>query len=164
MRVFIDMDGTLNKWRNAKTQEELYVKGFFKKAKPHNNVIEAAKMLIRNGYEVFILSAVLDDCAHAVDEKNHWIDKYLPEIDLDHRLYPKCSESKVEFVRNAVGLNKDDVLLDDKTENLLEWAEHAASVKLMNGVNGTKGRWKGIKVAESDYPIVIAGMVVASTC
>lgn len=40
------------------------------------------------------------------------------------------------------GIQKSDVLLDNYTVNLQQWTLYGRALKLMNGINGTKGVWK----------------------
>lgn len=45
--LFIDMDGTLCEWKQASTNEDLYVPGYFRDLKPHRYVLNAIKILMR---------------------------------------------------------------------------------------------------------------------
>ena len=85
------------------------------------------------------MSAVLTDSKYALAEKNRWIDKYLPEIDAQHRIFPPCGADKKEFIEGGVG--PKDFLLDDYSVNLNSWEPPARGIKIMNGINGTKGTW-----------------------
>lgn len=141
-RIFVDMDGTLAEFRTVDTLEKLYEKNYFLSLNPHYNVVDAVKLLNADPqYEVFILSAVLTDSKYALDEKNAWLDKYLPEIDKEHRVFPPCGESKKDYIPG--GIRESDCLLDDYTKNLLEWEPPAHGVKFINGINHTHKTWKG---------------------
>ena len=149
-RLFVDMDGTLAVFRPVDTLEKLYEKDYFANLEPQMNVIDGIRHIIRNNpnIEVFVLSAVLSDSPYAVPEKNEWLDKYLPEVDAEHRLYPACGESKKEFLKGSYGgVRSDDFLLDDYSKNLHEWEPPAKGIKVMNGINGKNGTWTKDKVS-----------------
>lgn len=141
-RLFVDMDGTIAEWQAGKTIEDLYKKGYFFELKPYQNVLKAVKRICEYGaVEVFILSAVLQDSKYALNDKQKWLDQHLPEIDRYHRLYISTNMQKCEAVPG--GIMRRDVLLDDYTYNLNAWSQYAPAIKVLNGVNGTKGTWKG---------------------
>jgi len=136
------MDGTLAEFKNVETLEILYEKDYFFNLKPQINVVEAVKDIIKKGeVEVFILSAVLSDSKYALDEKNKWLDKFIPEIDKEHRIFPPCGADKKDYLPN--GIRKDDYLLDDYTHNLILWSPPAEGIKLLNDINHTRGTWQG---------------------
>lgn len=141
-RLFVDMDGTLAEFRNVDTLETLYEQGYFKNLMPQNNVVEAIKEIMKkNEVEVFILSAVLSDSKYALDEKNEWLNNFLPEIDKGHRIFPPCGEDKKNYIPE--GIRANDFLLDDYTHNLMLWSPPAEGIKILNGINHTKGTWQG---------------------
>lgn len=149
-RLFVDMDGTLAVFNPVDTLEKLYEKGYFFNLKPQMNVIDGIRYIIRNNpeIEVFILSAVLSDSIYAIPEKNAWLDKYLPEVDVKHRLYPKCEENKKEFLEHEQGgIDPNDFLLDDYSKNLHSWDPPAKGIKVMNGINGKNGTWIKDKIS-----------------
>lgn len=143
IRYFVDMDGTLAVYPSKK-EAWWEVKGIFKFLTPQDKVIKAVKRLIENGHEVFILSAYNPNFAFALDEKNHWLDEYLPEVNQEHRIYTKVGESKVAAVPG--GLKATDVLLDDYNKNLETWHNAGGQgVKLLNGLNN-RNTWSGTSV------------------
>ena len=141
-RLFLDMDGTLAEWRAAAQFEDLYQKDYFFSLAPHQEVVDAVKLLQEQmpELELFVLSAVLPDSEYAIPEKNAWLDKYCPFIAQKNRVFVHNGKSKRDSVPNGAGAL--DFLLDDYTKNLNEWGPSPA-IKLLNGVNGTKGTWKG---------------------
>lgn len=68
------------------------------------NVVDSIRSIVtdHSEIEVYILSAVLSDSPYAVTEKNAWLDQYLPEIDISHRLYPHCGTDKKEFLEKSL--------------------------------------------------------------
>jgi len=141
-RFFVDMDGTLAVFKPVDTLETLYEEGYFLNLQPHENVVDMVKEFITNhpDVEVFIMSAVLSDSEYALKEKNEWLDNYLPEIDAMHRVFPPCGVDKKEYVPG--GIRPTDFLLDDYTKNLTLWQPPAKGIKLLNGINHTRGTWQ----------------------
>ena len=160
-RLLIDMDGTLAKFQQVDTLETLYEKGYFENLEPITNVVEAVKYLIENHpeIEVFIMSAVLSDSKYAWEEKNLWLDRYLPEIDVEHRIFPACGENKLDYVPD--GIRENDVLLDDYTKNLTLWEPPAKGIKLLNGINHTNGTWRGNMLRYDKTPEELARDIVS---
>ncbi len=142
-RLFVDMDGTLAEFKTVDHLEALYEQGYFLNLKPHENVIDAVREIIVNHpeTEVFIMSSVLSDSHYALEEKNAWLDQYLSEVDREHRIFPPCGENKLDYVPD--GIRMTDHLLDDYTQNLVLWEPPAKGIKLLNGINHTKGIWSG---------------------
>ncbi len=139
-RIFFDMDGTLTVFKVANSIEELLQPRYFRDLAPHPEVVRAAQILIASkDIEVYTLSAYMPESKYAVDEKNAWLDEHAPEVPADHRIFCPCGEDKSQYVPG--GIQDTDILLDDYTFNLLNWK--GAAVKLMNGINGTKGTWTG---------------------
>lgn len=140
-RLFVDMDGTLAVFKPVDEMETLYEEGYFLNLTPQENVVEAIREIVTKHpeIEVNILSAYLTDSKYALQEKNKWLDKYLPEIDKDHRIFVPCGTDKKEGIRE--GIRSNDFLLDDYTKNLNEWQPPARGIKLLNGINHTRGTW-----------------------
>lgn len=155
-RLFVDMDGTLAVFTPVDELETLYQPGYFRNLKPIDNVVEAIKHIIRNNpeIEVNILSAYLAGNPYAVVEKNQWLDRFLPEIDADHRVFSLCGCDKKDFI--AGGVKKSDCLLDDYTHNLRLWQPPARGIKLLNGINHTRGTWEHDRVRYDKEPAEIA--------
>lgn len=157
-RLFVDMDGTLAEFKPVDTLETLYEKDYFLNLKPNENVLGAIKQLIaQNDIDVYILSAYLSDSHYALDEKNAWLDKYLPELPQEKRLFVPCGTDKSVVVPGHI--KHDDYLLDDYTKNLSEWEPPARGIKLINGINHTNGTWQGDKIQFTHSPEEISNMI-----
>lgn len=93
--------------------------------------------------EIFILSATVNSCS--LDEKQKWLDRYLPNIDKEHRIFTSLNVPKSEAIGHR--LTDKDILIDDYNKNLLEWQKAGGtSVKAKNNINhkGLHGElWKG---------------------
>lgn len=159
-RLYVDMDGTLAVFRNVQTIETLYEEGYFLNLEPIESVVQAIKKIVLDfpEIEVFILSSVLTDSQFALDEKNRWLDRYLPEVSIEHRIFPPCGQDKKDYI--AGGVSENDYLLDDYTENLIRWEPPAKGIKLLNGINGTKGTWKSERISIEKNEAEIAYNVV----
>lgn len=155
-RLLVDMDGTLAQFRRVDTLETLYEEGYFRNLPPLQNVVDAVKEILRNhpDTEVYIMSAVLSDSRYALKEKNEWLDQYLPEIDMDHRIFPPVGANKLDYVPD--GVRSTDFLLDDYTHNLTLWEPPARGIKLLNGINHTNGTWKGSMLRYDKAPAELA--------
>lgn len=157
-RLFVDMDGTLAEFKTVDTLETLYEKDYFLHLKPNENVLGAIKQLIAdNDFDVYILSAYLTDSRYALEEKNAWLDKYLPELPQEKRLFVPCGTDKSVAVPGLI--RPDDYLLDDYTKNLSEWEPPARGIKLINGINHTNGTWQGDKIQFTHAPEELSSMI-----
>ena len=157
-RLFVDMDGTLAEFHPVQSMEELHAEGYFAGLPPQRNVVEAVRILNEDpNIDVYILSAVLSDSKYALKEKTEWLEKYLPEIDSGHYLFPHCGRNKAAVIPN--GIRRGDVLIDDFTKNLLAWPEDGIGVKLLNGINHSKGTWKGSRISMTERPADIASSI-----
>lgn len=157
-RLFVDMDGTLAEFKTVDTLETLYEKDYFINLKPNENVLGAIKQLIAdNDFDVYILSAYLTDSRYALEEKNAWLDKYLPELPQEKRLFVPCGTDKSVAVLGLI--RPDDYLLDDYTKNLSEWEPPARGIKLINGINHTNGTWQGDKIQFTHAPEELSSMI-----
>lgn len=157
-RLFVDMDRTLAEFKTVDTLETLYEKDYFLHLKPNENVLGAIKQLIAdNDFDVYILSAYLTDSRYALEEKNAWLDKYLPELPQEKRLFVPCGTDKSVAVPGLI--RPDDYLLDDYTKNLSEWEPPAKGIKLINGINHTNGTWQGDKIQFTHAPEELSSMI-----
>lgn len=146
-RIFVDIDGTLAVFTPVNKIETLYEEGYFRNLEPHKNTIAGLKMFMKDNpeIEVYILSSVLADSPYALDEKQAWLDQYLPEINREHRIFPPCGAEKADYVPGK--MKSTDILLDDYSKNLIAWKNNGGTgLKLMNGINGTKGSWQGYTI------------------
>lgn len=153
LKLYIDMDGTLAEWL-LDGFPCLYNKGYFYNLKPLNAVRRMLKVLCRS-YDVYILSAVLEDSPYAKPEKLAWLQRYLPFIEKDHILFNKNGSSKAEFVKEFGHFGPHCILIDDYSVNLDDWtAKGGTSVKFLNGINASHGRNYQFCLKEDDNVIV----------
>lgn len=168
VRLFVDMDGTIAKWNNV-AFEQLYEKGYYRNLEPDNDILQEVKMFIETGFDVYILSAYLPDVkdektgklikkSYALDEKKEWVREYLPELKEKNAIFVPYGTNKAEYLRdNYSPVYKNDYLLDDYTKNLDEWTGYGGTgIKYKNGINGTKGTWKGLFITKESPDLVSA--------
>lgn len=148
--IFVDMDGTIARWNNNVMYNQLFEKGYYSNLKPEN-FLDVIRELVQNTPNVYILTCYLIKSKYALDEKNEWLDKWLPELSLDHRIFVPDGESKAKFFTQRYRpIRKEDILIDDYTKNLIEWELFGGTgVKYLNGINHTKGTWQGAMINES---------------
>lgn len=148
-RFFIDMDGTLAEWRDIKSNSELYQKGYYESLKPNNCLLEEVKKLIKEGKDIYILSSFLSDSDYALKEKNIWLNKYLPELPVQKRIFVPYGDVKYKYLPSKI--TSFDYLIDDHTKNLLDWKEAGGTgIKFLNGINHIKGVWQGLLLREDE--------------
>lgn len=165
IKLFVDLDGTLAEWKSAASFEDLFVEGYFKTLATHENVVDAVKLLWNQGMEVYVLSAYLTESKYALREKNQWVSEYVSFIDAGHRLFVPQGISKPDYVSALVGdIDHSFMLLDDYSRNLHEWkAAGGTGVKLLNGINGTKGTWQGNAVSRFSDANILAEAILSAT-
>lgn len=148
--VYFDMDGCLTRFYDDIVDDEgafrldnMYSPGFFYKLKPYENVVSAVKLLASIDRDrVHIVSAYDVANESVLDQKNAWLDYYLPEICHGQRLFTQIGQPKNLAVKGGV---RQSLLIDDYNKNLREWRDAGGeAVKLVNDVNHTgEGRWRG---------------------
>ncbi|MBA4698481.1 MAG: hypothetical protein H2212_03525 [Ruminococcus sp.] len=159
-RLFVDMDGTLAVFKPVHTLEKLYEKGYFENLEPIERIVKAVKIILMNhpDIEVYILSAYLTDSMHALQEKNQWLDKNLPEIPKERRIFSPCGEDKKAYIPDQI--RGTDYLLDDYTRNLMLWHPPGKGIKLLNGINHTKGTWEHDRISYIKDAEIIAKNII----
>lgn len=134
--IYFDMDGVLAVWRNVSV-EETFTPGFFLSAYVDQKILMVIRMLMDTGYDVRILSIAYNKRCRK--EKRAWLNNVgLSKI---KSVFVPYGRSKTDYVSE-----KNAILIDDFTKNLNEWQQCSPSyvgVKYYNGINGTKGTWRG---------------------
>lgn len=153
VKLFLDLDGTLAEWRAAASYEDLFKAGYFATLDAHEPVIQAvARLHKEDTVEPYILSAYLVESRYALQEKAQWVSEHVPYVSTEHRLFVPQNVSKSDYVAALVGsLDASCVLLDDYSKNLHDWAAAGGTgIKLLNGINGRVGTWRGAAVSRFD--------------
>lgn len=155
-RLFVDMDGTLTRFYDDILDqqgnfriERMYEPGYFQNLRPFENMVEGLRIFQQRyqQVDVYILTAVPSGDKNITEQKDRWLDVFLPEIDSEHRIFCDMGISKAEGAKGIIGeaLSKKDWLIDDYNKNLHEWREgNGSSIKCINNVNHRgQGRWGG---------------------
>lgn len=144
INIFVDMDGVLAVYDND-VVEKMYNEGFFLNRPVQKGNLKLVKNLIEDkDVNVYILSSLLADSEFILDEKNKWLDKYLPELPVNNRIFVPEGMPKSTFIETHLkGIKKStNVLIDDYTVNLIKWKEDGyIALKMLNGLNNTNGIW-----------------------
>lgn len=140
--LFVDMDGVLAVY-DENVVELMYNEGFFLGRPAIKPMLKVVKKAIQSGnFNVYILTSVIDS-PFCIPEKAKWLDKYLPELPKENRLYVPYGVVKSEFAKEHSDFKgHKNILIDDYTENLNKWnLEGAIPVKVLNGINSSNGTW-----------------------
>lgn len=131
-RFFFDMDGVLAVFNFEATQEDLRTDNYWINRPYHFNMILLVFLLILLGYDVYIITATLEDHPKAITEKNGWLNILLPMISSDKRIFTICGDDKIASVPE---FNPEtDILVDDYGVNCLAW-EKAGGTYVKVSVN-----------------------------
>lgn len=149
-RLFVDFDGTAAEFRKAAVFEELYQEGYFRSLKPNTEVIDAVYSVKTLCPDVEIIGATcyLTDSEFALQEKKQWADINLPGIEV---LFIPDGTDKAKAIETMTGkaVSESDFLVDDYTKNLLDFRRAGGvGIKLLNGINDTRGTWDGVRIQQ----------------
>lgn len=162
MRIFIDLDGVLPKFLDSTPRQRASEK-YWRNLPPQQEMIDALKYVIeackknKNPFykgvnvEFYILSKYPHN--NARKGKGKWIEKHLPFFKKENIILLPYEMAKEELIRPT----NIDLLLDDYSPNLITWTSFGGrAVKVMNGINGTNGTWKGEKINAFDKEGVVS--------
>lgn len=148
-KIFLDLDGTLARF-NVRNALERFDKeeGFFARLKAYKD-IEIVNELAKTN-KLFIISASPNK--QADKDKMIWIDKYLPNINVENITICRIGENKAKIIQDKynITINEQCYLLDDYTKNLNEWENVGGiGIKRLTSVsdNSTK-KWKGLELKQ----------------
>lgn len=159
-RVFIDMDGTVAEWKAAATLSDVKKIGYFSMLRPNENMLRAAIMLsMRKDVDTYILSKVLDN-AYAIPEKTGWLRHYAGNAFCGNRvIFVPMDAKKADVIPG--GIVPSDVLVDDFSQNLLEWQTFGGrGIKVLNDINGAGIKWQGKRISIYDAPEEIVAEIL----
>lgn len=156
--LLVDMDGTLADLTGAVLDSdgnfhldamEMLLKDetAFIHLQPFQNMVDAIKMIIKEHPEVdvrILSTARKDDPPGIPRQKNKWLEKHLPELSHEKRLFVSPEVSKNNILE-SLGSDKEIYLIDDYNKNLVEFNEKGGhSIKCRNYYNGSgRGAYGG---------------------
>lgn len=148
-KIFLDLDGTLAKF-NVKNALKRFdnEKGFFAKLGAYKN-IEKINEMAKAG-NVYIISASPNK--QADNDKMIWIKKYLPNVKIENIVLCRLGENKAKIIENKynIKIDKNCMLLDDYTKNLIEWETvGGVGIKRLTTVSDNSRKlWKGLELKD----------------
>lgn len=167
--LFLDMDGTMAMfYEQSNCLEQMWQPNFFAGLKPYANLIEAIKLLHKEGIELCVISAIHQTHFGMVaTEKKRWLYRYLPEIFHEQSrnvIFVDVNESKAATISSYAKSKRVAMdqcyLLDDYNKNLQDWRKHGGKpIKFVNEIND-KGMfgplWDGQRIRYDYEPERIA--------
>lgn len=144
-KIFLDLDGTLAKF-NVPNALERFDKeeGFFSKLGAYKG-IESINELAKNN-NLFIISASPNE--QADKDKMIWIEKYLPNININNITICRIGENKAKIIQDKynITINEQCYLLDDYTKNLIEWESFGGTgiKRLTTVADNSRKIWQGL--------------------
>ena len=132
--IYCDMDGVIADFNREKNGVERFAteKGFFENLKPIKKNIKVIKALIEKGAKVKILSATPNERADL--DKHKWLDKHLPQIELEDRVFVRNTDNKAEVIKRSTGQRSlaHTILIDDYKVNINSWRENGGRTIKIN--------------------------------
>lgn len=158
-RLFVDLDGTCAVWQPV-AEEQLFEKGYYRNLPEYKNVVAAVNDIVANypDIDVYVLSKYLTNSDYALQEKQEWVQEHLPGIDAAHQIFVPYEMDKRDMIPDQ--LRETDYLLDDYTKNFENWQPPAHGIKLLNGINHTKGTWQDNRISLMRNPKDLAEGIV----
>ena len=145
IKIFLDLDGTLARF-NVRNALERFDKeeGFFARLKAYKN-IEIVNELAKTN-NLFIISASPNE--QADKDKMIWIEKYLPNININNITICRIGENKAKIIQDKynITINEQCYLLDDYTKNLIEWENFGGTgiKRLTTVADNSRKIWQGL--------------------
>lgn len=136
---YFDMDGVLADFDGQPNALERFIneRGFFTQLKPTclcKELEEIIKATSPNDY--YILSSSPNKKGDI--EKMIWIYENIPSFKPENVIFVRGGDKKKEYAK------PNDVLVDDYSENLIQWEQAGGvAIKCLNGRNGKGKKWKG---------------------
>lgn len=157
-RIFIDLDGTVARFnvRNALKRFDNEV-GFFARLRAYKGIDKVNELA--KGGNVYIISASPNDQADR--DKMEWIQKYLNNVPMDNITLCRIGENKARVIESKYNLtiDKDCLLLDDYTKNLIEWESNGGKgIKRITSVaDNSRKLWKGVELKDLNKIELVCG-------
>ena len=160
IKLFLDLDGTLAKFNSKKNALERFdkEKGFFATLKPFKYIEIVNELALRQDIEIYIISATPNEQADS--DKLIWINKYLNNIKQENICFCRLGKNKAKEIKEQlnIDINKDCLLLDDYTNNLIDWNNsNGIGIKRLTSLANNKSkRWKSYSIKSlKDLPKIV---------
>lgn len=168
--IYFDMDGTLAYFNNRICSiEDLLEPNYFYNLAPIENMVQCMNILLAShekDVNIYILSSCINE--NAKQQKDRWLDKHIPLLKKEDRIYVPFSKNKADYVKNKDNLN---ILIDDYNSNLVEFNnqnKNFVSIKAVNDINDVHGTWKGERLYYTQSPfslmVKIRHVFIEETC
>lgn len=124
--IYVDMDGVLANFDHEKDAVNRFKteKGFFKRLKPIKSNVKAFNELVKNNYNIYILTASPNE--QADKDKIKWCEKHL-NINKNRIITMRIGQNKADFVMRP---NQPyNLLIDDYNKNCFDFVNRGYEAK-----------------------------------
>lgn len=167
LKLFLDLDGTLAKFNSKKNALKRFdnEKGFFSSLKPYKNIEVINELATCGNVEVYVISATPNE--QADQDKMIWIKTYLNQIKQENICFCRLNENKAKVIKNKLNIeiDKECILLDDYTKNLIEWKNlNGIGIKrLTSKADNSRKIWKDYSIKNlNQLPQVLFSLTLAN--
>jgi 5'(3')-deoxyribonucleotidase len=114
---YFDMDGVISNFHKdfdyRKRAQQALNREWIANLEVFEENVNLIKELIRNGELVYILTKAANEAARL--GKIDWLEKYIPELTIEHFICIVGNGKKVDFIK------EEGILIDDDMKNLRQW-------------------------------------------
>ena len=167
LKLFLDLDGTLAKFNSKKNALKRFdnEKGFFSSLKPYKNIEVINELATCENIEVYVISATPNEQADL--DKMVWINTYLKDIKQENICFCRLNENKAKVIKDKLNIeiDKECILLDDYTKNLIEWKNlNGIGIKrLTSKADNSRKIWKDYSIKNlNQLPQVLFSLTLAN--
>ncbi len=124
--IFVDMDGVVAAYEHKSSVllPNWFERGIFDEKLPVRPVVDKLRHYNEELHQIYILSVA--PCSYAIEEKNRWLNAYVPFVDEWNKYFVGDPKRKIQMLQELTkDIDPSDVYLIDDTHSILEEAEHA---------------------------------------
>jgi len=131
MNIFFDMDGVLCDFNKKYNENNNFSSpNWFTDLEPIKPTLKLLNAMLENDENINIISASPNE--NADNDKRDWLKKYLPLLDENKINICRIGDNKAEIIGK---IDDSCILIDDYTNNLIEWAKNGGSSIKFVGLN-----------------------------